>query len=149
MSLLMTARGAGAMIGPLSLSGWAAGRGSRMRAGILVAFLAGAIGYIALSAAPSLALACAAVAVAHCGGSVVWVFSTTLLQRYAGDQFRGRVFAADLGFCMLIMAVSGILASVAIDRGAAVRTVAFCTGVAMLMPALAWFWAMRLWRDKD
>ena len=149
MSLLMSARGAGALMGPLSASVWAAGRGSRMRIGILVAFLAGTFGYIALSAAPNLALACAAVAVAHGGGSVVWVFSTTLLQRYSGDKFRGRVFAADLGFCMLVMAVSGYLASVAIDTGAAVRTVAFCIGVAMLMPALAWFWAMRLWREKS
>jgi hypothetical protein len=149
MSLLMTARGTGALIGPLAAVAWAAGRGSRMRAGILAAFLAGAFGYIALSTAPNLALACAAVAVAHCGGSVVWVFSTTMLQRFAGDKFRGRVFAADLGFCMLVMAVAGILASLAIDWGAAVRTVAFCTGIAMLVPALAWLWAMRLWRDRS
>jgi hypothetical protein len=87
------------------------------------------------------------VVLAHCGGSVVWVFSTTLLQRYSEDKFRGRVFAADLGFCMLGIAATSFLASVAIDAGVSVRTVAFCTGVAMLMPALAWFWALRLWRE--
>ena len=149
MSLLMGARGLGALIGPLAASSWAGGRGSRMRAGILVAFLAGAIGYMALAGAPSLALACVGVVVAHGGGSVVWVFSTTLLQRYADDKFRGRVFAADLGFCMLTIAVTSFLASVAIDSGIGVRTVAFSTGVAMLLPVGAWFWALRLWREKN
>ena len=118
-----------------------------MCAGILAAFFAGALGYMLLASAPTLALACAAVAIAHGGGSVVWVFSTTLLQRYSDDKFRGRVFAADLGFCMLLIAVTGYLASVAIDAGIGVRTVAFSTGVAMLVPAFAWLWAMQLWRD--
>ena len=148
MSLLMGARGIGALFGPLAASRWAGGRGSRMRAGILAAFFAGAIGYMSLSGAPNLALACAAVILAHGGGSVVWVFSTTLLQRYADDQFRGRVFAADLGFCMLAIAVTSFLAGIAIDAGVGVRVVAFSTGVAMLLPVAAWFWALRLWRDK-
>ena len=129
MTLLMGARGIGALTGPLAASPWAAGLGSRMRTGILAAFVGSALGYIGLSRAPNLALACVAVAIAHGGGSVVWVFSTTLLQRYSDDAFRGRVFAADLGICMLTMAISGALASVAIDHGAGVRTVAFSTGM--------------------
>ncbi|HKW99803.1 MAG TPA: MFS transporter [Bryobacteraceae bacterium] len=148
MSLLMGARGIGALFGPLAASRWAGGHGSRMRAGILAAFFAGAVGYMSLSGAPNLALACAAVILAHGGGSVVWVFSTTLLQRYAEDQFRGRIFAADLGFCMLAIAVTSFLAGIAIDAGVGVRVVAFSTGVAMLLPVAAWFWALRLWREK-
>jgi len=148
MSLLMGARGVGALIGPLAATRWAGGRSSRMRTGILAGFLAGAAGYVWLSKAPALALACVPVALAHGGGSIVWVFSTTLLQRFSEDKFRGRLFAADLGFCMLVIATSGYLASVAIDRGVGVRTVALWTGGAMLVPALAWLWAMRLWR-KD
>jgi len=147
MSLLMSARGVGALTGPLLATRWAAGSGSRMRSGILVAFVAGGAGYMLLSVAPVLVLACAAVAVAHGGGSTVWVFSTTLLQCYSDDKFRGRVFAADLSFCMLLIAASGYAASVAIDWGIGVRSAAFFTGLAMLGPAVAWFWAMRLWRE--
>jgi predicted MFS family arabinose efflux permease len=149
MSLLMGARGIGALSGPLIAARWAGSREPRMRAGILVGFLAGALGYMALSSAPHAALACAAVALAHGGGSVVWVFSTTLLQRYSDDKFRGRVFAADLGVFMLTIAMAGALAGMLIDRGVGVRTVAFATGVAMLLPALAWFWALRLWRRAE
>jgi len=148
MSLLMGARGVGAFIGPLSASRWAANRGTRMRAGILAGFVSGGLGYIALSRAPNLALACVAVIAAHGGSSVVWVFSTTLLQRYSDDSFRGRVFSADLGIFMLSIAASGALAGIFIDRGVSVRTVAFATGVAMLLPALVWFWALRFWRQE-
>jgi predicted MFS family arabinose efflux permease len=149
MSLLMGARGVGALIGPISATRWAGERSSRMRVGILIGFLCGGAGYMLLSKAPALALACLCVALAHGGASIVWVFSTTLLQRFSEDKFRGRVCAADLGFFMLVIAVSGYVASVAIDRGIAVRTVALCTGTAMLVPALAWLWTMRLWRNAE
>ncbi len=147
MSLLMGARGIGALIGPFTATQWAGGSDSRMRRGILIGFLCGGAGYLLLSQAPVLALACLSVALAHSGASVVWVFSTTLLQRFSDDQFRGRVFAADLGFFMLLVAVSGYAASFAIDHGVGVRTIALCTGLVMLAPALAWLWAMRLWRN--
>jgi len=149
MSLLMGARGVGALIGPLSATKWAGGSSSRMRVAILIGFFCGGAGYILLSKAPTLRLACLCVALAHSGASIVWVFSTTLLQRFSDDRFRGRLFAADLGFLMLVIAVSGYVASIAIDRGIAVRTVALCTGAAMLVPAMAWLWAMRLWRDAE
>ena len=37
---------------------------------------------------------------AHSGGSIAWVFSTTLLQKYTDDKFRGRVFSAEFAFMM-------------------------------------------------
>ena len=49
---------------------------------------------------------------------------------------------------MLTIAVTSYLASVAIDAGISVRTVALATGVAMLIPAGAWLWAQRLWNDR-
>jgi len=148
MSFLMGARGLGALFGPLSASRWASGSPSRMRKGIVLAFVAAAVGYMALSAAPDLLLACAAVVVAHGGASVVWVFSTTLLQQYSDNRFRGRVFSVDLSFCMTAIALTSYTASVAVDHGISVREVAFVNGVAMLLPATAWLCALRLWREK-
>jgi len=145
MSLLMGARGVGAFIGPLSASRWAANRGTRMRAGILAGFVSGGLGYIALSRAPNLALACVAVIAAHGGSSVVWVFSTTLLQRYSDDSFRGRVFSADLGFAMLILGSAAWSGGQLIDHGLAPRALASAAGLAILLPAVAWWWAQALW----
>jgi MFS family permease len=148
MSLLMGARGAGALLGPLLSGRWAGEERSRMRTGILIGFVVAAAGYICLGASSSLALAIAAVVAAHSGASTNWVFSTTLLQIYSNDRFRGRVFAADYGFCMLTISVSSYLAGVAIDLGVPARTFAAGIGFAMLIPAAAWAIALR-WTGRD
>src|SRR5262249_7632893 len=97
MSLLMASRGVGALVGPFLSAPWAGHIQRRLQIAILVGLIADGLGYIALGFSSSIFLACLSVIFAHCGGSTVWVFSTTLLQLNADDRFRGRVFAADLG----------------------------------------------------
>jgi MFS family permease len=143
MSLLMGARGAGALIGPLIANRIAGNRHSRLRNGILVGFAMGSAGYLLLGFSQSLALAIGSVILAHAGASTNWVFSTTLLQVYTADRFRGRVFAADFGLCMLAISASSYVAGFAIDWGVPARTVAMAIGTVMITPALAWTWALR------
>ena len=138
MSLLMGARGVGALMGPLFGNRWAGSHEGRMRAGILAGFLCAAAGYVLLGFAQSLALAVCCVALAHAGGSANWVFSTTLLQLYTEDRFRGRVFAAELGLLMLMISAAGYVAGTAIDWGVAPRTFAMGMGLALLAPAGLW-----------
>jgi predicted MFS family arabinose efflux permease len=146
MSLLLGARGVGAIVGPLFSARWAGHSQSRLRLGILFGFLALALGYGSLGAAGSLWLACFWIVIAHSGGSTVWVFSTTLLQLNTDDKFRGRVFSAELGLCMLTLAVGAYLTGFFIDHGISARVVAITTGVIMLAPAGLWAWAMRWWK---
>jgi len=148
MSLLMAARGAGALLGPLATGRWAGNRQSRLRVGIFFGFLCGSAGYLWLGASGGLAVAVLAVVLAHAGSSSNWVFSTTLLQLYTEDRFRGRVFAADYGLCMLGISASSYLASVAIDLGVPVRTLAVAIGVVMLAPAAVWAIALRVTKGK-
>ena len=138
MSMLMGARGVGALIGPLIGGRWAGESHSRMRTGILVGFLIAAAGYVCLGSSTSLAIAICAVVAAHAGSSTNWVFSSTLLQIYTEDRFRGRVFSADFGICMLGISASSYLAGVAIDFGVPPRTFAVAIGLVMLVPAAAW-----------
>jgi predicted MFS family arabinose efflux permease len=138
MSLLMGARGAGALLGPLVSGRWAGERQSRLRTGILLGFLLAAAGYLWLGVSASLAIAVIAVVLAHAGASTNWVFSTTLLQIYTEDRFRGRVFAADYGLCCVGISASSYLAGVAIDLGVAPRAFAAGMGFVMLVPAIAW-----------
>ncbi|MEK7409090.1 MAG: MFS transporter [Acidobacteriota bacterium] len=147
MSLLMGSRGVGALIGPLIASYWAGQRESRLRLGILLGFLVGAVSYVALALAPSLWAACAAVILGHAGGSTIWVFSTTLLQSQTEDRFRGRVFSADYGIHTLTLSAVSYSAGLGIDLGAGVRTMAALTGLASLFPAALWSLALRLWRE--
>lgn len=143
MSLLMGARGVGSLLGPFIGGAWAQQHERRLRLGILLGFIAAAAGYVALGLAPSGWLALAAVVLAHAGGSTNWVFSTTLLQMYTEDRFRGRVFSADFGFCMLTISISSYLAGHAIDWGVPVRVYAILTGASMLIPVLVWALALK------
>ena len=130
--------GAGALLGPPVGGRWARHRQERLRAGILAGFLMAGAGYAWLGGAGALWMAVLPVLLAHAGGSCNWVFSTTLLRVHSTDRFRGRVFAADSGLCMLAVSTTWYLASVAIDLGVPVRTSALAVGCAMLVPAAAW-----------
>ncbi|HEY6393508.1 MAG TPA: MFS transporter [Bryobacteraceae bacterium] len=149
MSLLMACRGAGAFAGPFLGGLWVGGRGKRMRWGILAGFFAGAIGYVVLGHAPNLAVACAGVILAHSGGAMVWVYSSTLLQRLTEDRYRGRVFSAELAFMVVMMSLSSYYAGTLIDGGAAVRSVATLTGLVVLIPAVLWGLALAAWKEPE
>jgi MFS family permease len=148
MSLLMGCRGIGALIGPLVATPWSRGSEERMRLGILFGYLAGAAGYVTLGITRVLPAACASVALAHAGGSVCWVFSSTILQANTVDRFRGRVFSVEYGFAMLTMSTVNSLAGTLIDFGMDVRTLAWMAGLALLVPAAAWLSVQGLWREK-
>jgi MFS family permease len=149
MSLLMGCRGLGAFIGPFAASVFTGLSQARFRVGILCGFLIGAAGYICLGLAPPLPLACAAIVLAHSGGAIAWVFSTTLLQIHTEDRFRGRVFSAEFAFSMFTLSIVSFSAGVLADKGVSVRTLAMCTGVIILLPALLWALALRLWKEPN
>ncbi len=148
MSLLLGARGLGALIGPLLSARWAGHSERRLRLGVWFGYVVTAIGYAALGWSGSVWTACLFVIFAHCGGSTIWVFSTTLLQLQTEDRFRGRVFAADLGLSMLTIAIGAYLCGLFLDWGASTREVATATGAVMLLPAALWAWAIRPWRKE-
>jgi MFS family permease len=144
MSMLMGARGAGALMGPLVSGRWARDHQSRLRTGIFFGFLLAAAGYVCLGTSTSLAVAILAVIAAHAGSSTNWVFSSTLLQIYTEDRFRGRVFSADYGLCMLGISASSYFCGVAIDLGVPARTFAVAIGCVMVIPAAAWAIALKV-----
>jgi MFS family permease len=148
MSLLMGSRGVGALIGPFIASYWTGHSERNFRTGIAIAFLVGSLGYFLLGFAPSLALACACVIIAHTGGATAWVFSTTLLQLQTEDKFRGRVFSAEFAFSMLTLAIVSYSAGFLSDRGVSVRSLAHITAVLVLIPGIGWALAQRLWRNE-
>jgi hypothetical protein len=94
-------------------------------------------------------VACLFIALAHCGGSTVWVFSTTLLQLNTEDGFRGRVFSADLGLAMLTVAIGAYVCGVFLDHGVSARVVASATGLLMMVPAMLWAWAIKARRTES
>jgi len=146
MSLLLGGRGLGALIGPLISAPWAGRSERRLRLGIFYGYLVTALGYVFIGRAGNVWFACFWAAFAHLGGATVWVFSTTLLQLNTDDRFRGRVFSADLGLCMLTIAIGAYVCGSFLDMGISARTLVSATGLVMLVPAGLWAWAMKVWR---
>jgi len=143
MSLLLGARGLGALLGPLLTAPWAGHSIERLELAIFGSYLSLAAGYSLLGISPKLWQACLCVIVAHCGGSILWVFSTTLLQLQSDDKFRGRVFSADLSLAMVTIAAGAYLAGRFVDWGFAARHVASAAGILMLIPTALWGWAIK------
>lgn len=148
MSMLLGARGLGAIIGPLISSRWAGQSTRRLSLGILFGYLLTAIGYSCLGMARNVWIACLCIVLGHCGGSIVWVFSTTLLQLHTEDRFRGRVFSAELAFAMSMLGAGAFLTGQFLDAGISARTVTTVVGLLMLIPAAIWARAMRLWQTN-
>ena len=120
-----------------------------MQASIGVAFLIGGAFYIAFGLSKSFLFALLFLLIAHTGGSILWVFSTVLLQQAVEDQFRGRVFAAELALLTLTMAASNYVVGELMDRfGYSPRLVTAGVGAFFLVPGLIWFATQRWWDKK-
>jgi MFS family permease len=149
IGVLFAARGIGTAVGPI-VARRIAGEGTkRLQVSIGIAFLIGGIFYFAFGASTSFILALLVLGIAHTGGSILWVFSTVLLQRSVEDNFRGRVFAAELALLTLTMAASNYVTGELLDRfGVSPRIVTMGIGVFFLLPGIAWF-ATRRWWDRE
>jgi len=138
MSLLMGCRGLGALLAPFIACPLAGRSESRLRWGILFGYAGGALGYLWLSLSPDIWHAGAAIVAANIGGSTVWIFSTTLLQMYTSDPFRGRVFSSEFAFAMLSAAAMNYTSGSLIDFGWTPRLLSMCTAALVLVPIGAW-----------
>ncbi|MDZ7638858.1 MAG: MFS transporter [Bryobacterales bacterium] len=147
MSLLMAWRGVGALLGPLIGAMWAGDNERRMRHGISVGFCMTAAGYALLSIAPNALLAGLCVVLAHAGGSIIWVFSTTLLMLLTQDRLRGRVFSAEFAIHFLAVSGASYVASTGIDLGLSVRDAALYVGLSLLLPLGIWLLVLPFWRN--
>ncbi len=117
-----------------------------MQAAIGIAFLIGGVFYIAFGSSRNFIVALIVLGIAHTGGSILWVFSTVLLQRGVEDSFRGRVFAAELALLTLTMAVSNYVTGELLDRfHVPARLITIGMGTFFLVPGLAWFVTQRWW----
>ena len=135
--LLMAARGVGALIGPF-LGHRIAGPGHRrLFPAIGLSLAVFGLGYMALGAAPSLAIAAVTICVAHLGGGSQWMLSTYGLQVLVPDHIRGRIFGFDYMLVTLSLAVSAVVATAVADHIGAPITVTILGGVALIW-AVVW-----------
>ena len=150
IGVLFAARGIGTAVGPIVARRLSGEGDRRMQASIGIAFLIGGVFYILFGTATSFIFALLVLGIAHCGGSILWVFSTVILQRAVVDNFRGRVFAAELALLTLTMAASNYITGELLDRfQISPRIVTVGMGILFILPGLAWFITQRWWDHEE
>jgi len=148
IGVLYGARGVGAALGPITLR-WILGQTpAALRRTIGPAYFIVGGFYVVLAFAPTLSIAALAVLCAHFGGSILWVFSTVLLQLEVPDRFRGRVFAAELALVTFSSSVSSYWTGYQLDHaGWSPRTLAFALGGMFMVPGTVWLLIVSRWQS--
>ncbi len=145
IGILFAARGVGALAGSLIVSVTAARRGNLIRLIAPAYFIAGAC-YATLAIAPTIWLAAAAVVASHVFGSILWVSSNVLLQMQVPNEFRGRVFSAELIVLAIVQSGVAYATAFALDQWHMdPRVLAAIVGFGLWLPGLAW----KLGQRKD
>jgi MFS family permease len=150
IGVLYAARGIGAGLGPIALR-WIIGQQpQRLRRTIGPAYFMVGVFYVALAWAPSLWIAALCVLCAHFGGSILWVFSTVLLQLEVPDRFRGRVFATELALVTLMSSLSSYWTGYELDHaGWSPRTLSFALGLMFCVPGVLWLVIQTRWHELE
>jgi MFS family permease len=139
IGVLYAARGVGAGIGPILARAWLGQQPHEMRRAIAPSYFLVSAFYLLLSWSPTIAMASAALVGAHAAGSVLWVFSTVLLQMSVPDRFRGRVFSAELALLMVVSAASSYACAFALDAwGLSPFFLTRVLGAVFVLPAVVW-----------
>jgi len=145
VALLYIARAVGTGIGPLLARRFVTDESPRsMRRLLGISFIWPAIWYAVFGQVHSVVPAVACVVLAHFGGSVLWVYSSVLLQRMVPDEYRGRVMATDLGLATLaISASTWFYGYMAARPGADLRTLVTWMAISLVIPTVVWLLATR------
>lgn len=143
IALFYGARGLGTALGPLLARRFHGSSERALGQQIAGGFVIGALGYALFAPCLALVPALLCVLLAHCGGSALWVASSTLWQRRVEDRFRGRVYALEFLGMTLCFSLGGVLAGLCYDLTGSLTEAALATSALVLAGGLAW---MRLAR---
>lgn len=146
--ILYSVRGIGAALGPILAWHYLGETRKAMYRSISFAFFIASGAYLLFAQAPSLLWALPFVLLGHIGGSIQWVFSTTLLQQIVPDSFRGRVFAAEMALLTLILSLSTYFTGLGLDHGVDPRLLTMRLALIFLLPGTFWMLYLRVNRKN-
>lgn len=140
---LYSARGVGTGLGPLLANRVYGKSDAALRRQITAGFVVAAVGYALFGFTTSLWAACVFVAVAHVGGSALWVASTVLWQKHVEPAFRGRVFALEFLAMDISFALGGLVGGAIYDATDSLALSAWIVSGIVLVLGMAWTWSSR------
>ena len=139
IGIMYFSRGLGAAVGPVLVK-WLFGDSSRvLRTAISVGFFMGALSYLFLANSDSLTGASVSIGLATLFGSIIWVYSSSLIHLEAEGRFLGRIFSMEMGLLTLIMGISNWAVGYAVDHlDLGLATAALWMAGLFLLPGLLW-----------
>ncbi len=149
MSILWSAFGVGAVLGPVLTNRINSGSVRVMRRLVIVGYVWVTLGWFLFGSAPTLLIASLALLVRAMGGSVNWTYSSVIIQKSVPDEFLGRTFALDLAGFQLATTLSIFATGQVIDLigDENVRQVVTGLGFISVIPLILWslavFWLER------
>ena len=143
IGLMFSARGVGALIGPLLLRRRATdpARLYGVLAGSMAVF---GLAYLALGVTSWFWLVLVLLVIAHAGGGANWILSTYGLQTVVPDALRGRVFSADYTLATLVIAGSQVAFGLLSDVVPARELLALSGGLVLTYAGVWWLATRRL-----
>lgn len=141
--ILLAGRGLGTGLGPILTRARFGSSDAALRRAIQLGFVVAGLGYIVFPLVETLPAAALWVAIAHMGGSTIWVSSTTYWQKHVEDAYRGRVFA--LEFLTMTLAFTGgaWVAGIAYDRSGSIPITTWVICALVLISGAVWSWISR------
>lgn len=136
--LLFCARGLGTGLGPILARQRYGSSDASLRRQIAGGFVFAGFAYALFGPATNLWAAFAVVAIAHMGGSTVWVASTTWWQRHVEDAFRGRVFAVEFFGMTLSFSAGGFVTGAVYDATGSIAWATYATCALVLIGGALW-----------
>ena len=147
VGILYAVSGLGTGVGPILARRFAGDSRRRTRWAIAAGYGICAAFTLLFAHSWSLFMAAWTLLLSRVGGSILWTFSTTLLQMSSEDRFRGRVFAAEQTLFTLTLALSNYGTGVLVDRAhLSPQSMATVMGSLLIAPAILWTLGMALGR---
>lgn len=141
IGVLLGMRGIGALLGPLLARRFGGDSPAFLQRAITLSYGVIAIFWLLLAQAPNLALAALCALLAHMGVSTQWTFSSSLIAINVEDRLRGRIFAFDLMFHTLALAISSWAMGRLLDAQVFTpREGMGLIGALMVLPLGLWLW---------
>lgn len=150
IGVLYAVRGIGTAFAPVIVQRFVRGSRESLENSLGAAFFFVGAFFALFGATENYAVAVCLLLVAYAGGSLVWINSTALLQRSVEDEFRGRVFAAELSLLTLMLAASNYTTGALLDDfHLPLRAVTIGLGVTAMLPGVVWFATRRFWQKNN
>ena len=137
IGLMFSARGVGALLGPLLVRRRATDPERLL--GVLACSMAlFGVAYLLLGLSRSFWLVLVLLVLAHAGGGANWIMSTYGMQRVVPDALRGRVFSADYTLATLVIGCSQVVFGLLSDVLPARELLSLAGAVVLLYAAVWW-----------